>query len=97
MSWMVPHADGVVLTLRIVPRAARNEISGEMGNALKIRLQAPPVEGKANRALIAFLADALDVPRRAIASVSGETGRNKRVVVTGMTEAAVRRALGINP
>jgi len=86
-----------MLTLRIVPRASKNEVSGEMAGALKIRLQAPPVEGKANRALIDFLADVLDVPRRAIDIVSGETGRNKRVVIVGVTEAAVRRALAVNP
>lgn len=97
MSWITPHTGGVMLTLRIVPRASKNEVSGEMAGALKIRLQAPPVEGKANRALIDFLADVLDVPRRAIDIVSGETGRNKRVVIVGVTEAAVRRALAVNP
>ena len=94
MSWIVPHADGVLLTLRIVPRASKNEVSGEMAGALKIRLQAPPVEGKANRALIDFLADVLDVSRNALDIVSGETGRNKRVFVARVTEAAVRQALG---
>jgi len=97
MSWIAPHANGVMLTLRIVPRASKNEVSGEMAGALKIRLQAPPVEGKANRALIDFLADTLDVPRSAIDIVSGETGRNKRVLITSVTVASVRRALGIRP
>jgi len=97
MSWITSHAGGVVLTLRVVPRAAKNEVSGEMAGALKIRLQAPPVEGKANRALIDFLADALDIPRNAIGIVSGETGRIKRVVIAGVTVAAVRQALDISP
>ena len=94
MSWISRGADGVVLSVRVVPRASKNEVSGEMAGALKIRLQAPPVEGKANEALVDFLSDALGVSRTAIAIVSGRTGRNKRVAVSGVTEETVRRAMG---
>jgi uncharacterized protein (TIGR00251 family) len=94
MSWVTEQSGGVILNLRIVPRASKNEVAGEMGDALKIRLQAPPVEGKANKALIDFLSKALDVSRSAVTLVSGETDRNKRVVVAGISETAARQALG---
>jgi uncharacterized protein (TIGR00251 family) len=69
-----------------VPRASKNEIQGVHGDALKVRLQAPPVEGKANQALIRFLSDALNIPRSQLSIASGETGRNKAVLVTGVTK-----------
>ncbi|MBN1674825.1 MAG: YggU family protein [Kiritimatiellae bacterium] len=93
MSWISESAQGVVVSCRVVPRAARNEIQGLLGEALKVRLQAPPVEGKANEALVKFLAKTLGVPPRAVAILSGHTGRNKRVLLTGLTESAVRRRL----
>lgn len=95
MSWISESSTGVVLNVRVVPRASRNEVRGEMAGALKIRLQAPPVDGKANQALIDFLSDALNVPRSAIAIVSGGTGRNKRVAVARVREVAVRDLLGV--
>jgi hypothetical protein len=70
-----------------VPRASKNEIQGVHGDALKVRLQAPPVEGKANQALIRFLSDALDIPRSQLSIASGETGRNKAVLITSVTKA----------
>lgn len=97
MSWITENSGGVVMTLRVVPRASRNEVSGEHGDALKIRLQAPPVDGKANKALIDFLSDTLNVPGQAVTIVSGETGRNKRVTVSGVTEETARRRLGQPP
>jgi uncharacterized protein (TIGR00251 family) len=94
VSWLIPDEHGVVLNLRIVPRASRDEVGEEWGAALKIRLQAPPVEGKANRALIRFLADRLDVSPGHIELLSGETARTKRVRVEGMGAADVCRLLG---
>ena len=93
MSWISPGAGGVLLSIRVVPRASKNEVTGEHAGALKIRLRAPPVEGKANKALVDFLSETLSVSRSAITLVSGETGRNKRVAVAGVTEGAIRRAL----
>ena len=70
-------------------------MDGRRGDAVLIRLAAPPVEGAANDALIAFLADALDLPRRNIRIVSGETSRDKRVQVSGLDRAsALARLLG---
>lgn len=93
MPWLRTTPDGVVLNLRIVPRASKNEVAGTMGDTLKIRLQAPPVEGKANEALIRFLAEKLAVPARGVALLAGSTSRQKRVLVTGLDEPAIRARL----
>ena len=76
-------AGGVRLRIRLAPRASRNAVLGEHNNALKIALTAPPVDGKANQALIAFLARLLGVPKGAVRIVSGELSRDKLVEVTG--------------
>ena len=83
--------DGVELTVRVIPRARHTEISGERDGALVVRVAAPPVDGAANEALIAFFSAALRVPRRAIEIVSGERGRTKRIAIAGVTVEAVRR------
>ena len=92
-SWISPSTNGTVISLRIVPRSSKNEVCGELGDALKIKLQAPPVEGKANKALIEFLAKALDVPRNRISILAGDTGRNKRILVSGLPPTAIEQRL----
>ena len=86
--------DAVVLSIHVQPGASRSEVVGEHGDALKIRLAAPPVDGKANAALIAFVARALDVSRSQVELISGTASRQKRVRVTGASldkvEAAFR-------
>lgn len=95
MSWLDRAADGsVILTLHIQPGAKKTEITGLHGEALKIRLAAPPVDGKANAALIAFLAKACGVSKSAVALVSGDTCRAKRVRVTGADVATVEALVG---
>ena len=93
MDWLKQTAEGVEISIRAAPRAAKNAVQGVLGDALKIRLQAPPVEGKANEALVKFLAEVLDVPPRAVRLLSGETGRNKRVLVAGARLENVRQKL----
>jgi hypothetical protein len=93
MTWIKATPDGAILTIRVVPRASKNSIDGPLGDALKIRLQSPPVDGKANKELLRFLADTLDTAPSRIVLLSGETGRSKRVLVRGMDEAAVRTRL----
>jgi hypothetical protein len=95
MDWIRETAKGLLLPVRAAPRASKNEIQGVHGDALKIRLQAPPVEGKANAALIRFLSDALDIPRAQISLAAGETGRNKAVLITGISKAALLKKLGL--
>ena len=77
----------------MIPRAPRNRVDGLRGDAVLIRLAAPPVEGAANEALVAFLSDALDLPRRNLTIVSGETSRDKRVRIEGIDEATARTRL----
>ena len=85
--------DGCTLSVRVHPGARKNGVTGVHADALKIALTAPPVDGKANEALIAFLADALRVPRARIALVSGLTSRAKMVRITGKSAAEVAAAL----
>ncbi|NLR76489.1 DUF167 domain-containing protein [Leeia aquatica] len=86
-SWLRQAAPGEwILTLHIQPGAKRSEVVGVHGEALKIRLAAPPVDGKANAALLAFLATQLNIPQRQLELLSGETSRSKRVKVSGPDE-----------
>lgn len=85
MNWLKETERGVILNIRVVPRAARDGLAGLWQDAVKIRLQAPPVEGKANRALVRFLSRLLDVPPSSLQVVSGKNARQKRLFVTGMT------------
>ena len=91
MNWFQKTSDGVVLNIRVVPRASKTEVQGMLGEALKIRLRAPPVDGKANVALVKFLADTLGIARSNITLLSGEPGRVKRVLVRNMDEDGIRR------
>lgn len=78
------------LSVHVQPRAARTEVVGLHGTALKVRLHAPPVDGAANEALVALLAERLGVARREVRIVSGLASRAKTVEVDGTTEEAVR-------
>jgi uncharacterized protein len=89
-----PPAASAVLNIRVIPRSPRTRVDGRRGDAILVRLAAPPVDGAANEALIAFLSDALDVPRRDVTLVGGERSRDKRVRVAGLDEsAAIARLL----
>ena len=77
-----PHGRGVRFSVRVQPRASRNEIAGLHGAALKIRLTAPPVEGMANEALIDFLSETLKIARRNVCIVSGHSSRTKVIEVS---------------
>ena len=79
--------------MRVQPRASRTELAGRHGDALKVRLAAPPVDGAANEALARFLAERLDVSRSAVRLAAGATGRTKVLDVTGIGVAAAMRRL----
>ena len=81
MSWYQANAKGWVITLHIQPGAKSTEVVGLHGDALKIRLAAPPVDGKANAALCDFLATRLQVPKRDVEVIAGLTSRQKRVAI----------------
>jgi uncharacterized protein (TIGR00251 family) len=83
MSWYRKEGESIVLVLHIQPGAKRTEVSGLHGEALKIRLAAPPIEGRANEALLRFIADAFAVPLREVELLRGGQSRHKMVKVTG--------------
>jgi uncharacterized protein (TIGR00251 family) len=85
--------DGVTIPVRVAPRAGRTALDGVVEGALRVRLAAPPVEGAANRALVEFLANLLGVPKRHVAIVRGERGRQKLVQVRGLDADQVRQRL----
>jgi len=88
--WRREEGDGatlaLLLNLHVQPGARRTEVAGVHGDALKIRLAAPPVEGKANAALLRYLAEAFGVPQRAVTLVRGETSRQKTVRIAAPRE-----------
>ena len=93
MNYLQPTNDGVLLRIKLVPRASVNRIDGPHGDALKIRLNAPPVDGKANAALIEFLADELDVSRSSLAITAGETSRQKTIRIRGLDATTIQSRL----
>ena len=84
---------GVTFAVRVVPRASKDEIVGIHGDALKIRVTAPPVEGRANEALIAFLAKRLGVRKSQVEIVAGATSRRKMIRVIGLSLQGVKEHL----
>lgn len=90
----VSERDGsVVLAVRVQPRASKDEVAGEMGGALKVRLRAPAVEDRANEALVEFLAELLKTSRSAVSILSGERSRVKRIEIRGVTRQQVLNLL----
>jgi uncharacterized protein (TIGR00251 family) len=98
---MIPVRDtatGATFQVKVHPRARKNAITGVVGDALKLALSAPPADGRANEACIAFLAEFLNVARSSVTIAAGETSRQKLVRVAGLSAAQIqeklRRALG---
>jgi len=93
---LIPIRDtprGATFAVRVQPRARKNAIVGEIGDALKLALTAPPVEGRANEACIEFLAEFLKVPRSSITIAAGQSSRNKVIRVRGLTTTQVEERL----
>ena len=93
---MIPIHDivaGATFQVKVHPRARKNAITGVVGDALKVALTAPPVEGKANEACIKFLAEFLQVPRSSVTIAAGESSRQKLIRVAGMKAAEVEERL----
>jgi uncharacterized protein (TIGR00251 family) len=88
-------ADGIRFAIKVHPRAKRNAITGEVGDALKLSITAPPVGGKANEACIDFFAKLLRVPRSSVTIASGQNSRNKVIRVSGISADGIRNGLGI--
>jgi uncharacterized protein len=84
----------VTFAVKVHPRAKKNRITGEVGDALKLSLTAPPVDGKANEACIDFLAKLLEVPRSSVTIAAGQSGRNKVIRIARLSVQQVRERLG---
>jgi len=95
---MIPVRDtdaGATFAVKVHPRATKNAITGEVGDAIKLALTAPPVDGKANEACIEFFAKLLKVPRSSVTIAAGQTSRNKVIRVAGLSAEEVRKCLKI--
>jgi hypothetical protein len=85
---------GATFSVKVHPRANKDAITGILGDALKVAVTAPPVEGKANEACLRFFAELLRVPRSSISITAGEASRNKVIRVAGISAEVVRSRLG---
>jgi len=83
------HREGVVLALKVQPRASRNEIGEPLGAELKLKVTAPPVDSAANEAIVEFLAEVLGCPRGAVRLLRGQTSRHKQVLLVGLSAVVV--------
>jgi hypothetical protein len=93
---MIPiheSARGITFAVKVHPRARKNAITGVAGDALKLAINAPPVDGKANQAVIEFFAELFAIPRSSVTITSGETSRNKIVRISGLSRGAVEQRL----
>ena len=86
-------SDGATFQVKVQPRAKKSSIVGEVGEALKLALTAPPIEGRANQACVAFLAELLNVSRSSVTIAAGQSSRNKVIRVAGMTAKQVQERL----
>jgi len=85
--------NGITFEIKVHPRAKKNAITGEVGDALKVALTAPPIDGRANEACIEFFAKLLRVPRYSVTIASGQSSRNKVIRVAGLSAEEVRERL----
>ena len=85
--------NGATFQVKVQPRAKKNAIAGEVGEALKLAITAPPIEGRANQACIIFLAELLNVPRSSVTIAAGQSSRNKVIRVAGLSAAQVEERL----
>jgi len=93
---MIPvneSAKGITFAVKVHPRARKNAITGAVGDALKLALTAPPVEGRANQAVIEFFAELFAIPRSSVTIASGETSRNKVVRISGLNRTTLEQRL----
>lgn len=89
-------AAGVEIDVRLIPRSKKTQLGGEREGALVVRVAAPPVDDRANQALVAFLSEILHTPKQSIRIVGGEHTRKKRVMIAGLTAQAVRALISVS-
>ncbi|MBE9581247.1 MAG: YggU family protein [Proteobacteria bacterium] len=93
MLWIQETPDGVIFKITVQPRGSRNEIAGLQGDAMKIRLTAPPVEGAANKMCVEFLAKSLKMRKSVVEIVRGHASRSKKVLVRSATRKEIESLL----
>ena len=93
-AWLKPQPDGLLLAVKLQPRASKNEIIGALGEELRIKVTAPPVDAAANEALVRLLAETLDCPRGKVELIRGHTSRHKIIKLHGLTPEVVMAKLG---
>lgn len=96
MFAILENNTGVSFSVKVHPRAKKNAITGELGDALKLSLTTPPIEGRANQACIEFFAKLLNVPRSSVTIASGVSSRNKVIRILGVTGQYVRDRLTLS-
>lgn len=94
-AYLKPQGDGILLSIKVQPRASKNEIGEALGAELKVKVTAPPVDSAANEAVLRLLADVLDCPRGGVQLVRGNTSRHKQILIQRMTLEAVAAKLGV--
>ena len=93
-AYLKAQGDGVLLSIKVQPRASKNEIGEALGAELKVKVTAPPVDSAANEAVLRLLADVLGCPRGSVQLVRGNTSRHKQILIQRMTPDAVAAKLG---
>ena len=87
------HPEGTLLSIKVIPRASKNEVAEPLGAELKIKVTAPPVDSAANRAVIEFLAEELNTSKSNLTLLRGETARHKTILIKGLSPEQVANAL----
>ncbi|MEN6350599.1 MAG: DUF167 domain-containing protein [Syntrophomonas sp.] len=95
MLHYIEEAGGIRFEIKVQPRSSRNQIVGEHEGHLKIKLTAPPVDGEANQALIAFLSEFFKLPKKNVEIIKGETSRQKLVFIKGLTSEILLKKTGL--
>ena len=88
-------SEGVVINVRAQPRSSKAGLDGLLGDALKVRIRAAPVDGKANKELVETLADAFNLPKSRVSFKGGETSKTKRILLAGVSADEVRKIVSI--
>ncbi|MBO5939939.1 MAG: YggU family protein [Kiritimatiellae bacterium] len=94
MSYFTETAEGVVLNVKAQPRSSKAGVDGLLGEAVKVKIRCAPVDGKANKELTETLADAFGIPKSRVLFKSGETSKQKRILLAGVSSQEVRRIVG---
>lgn len=94
MAYLTETPEGTILNVKAQPRSSKAGVDGLIGDAVKVRVRCAPVDGKANKELVETLAEAFDLPKGRVVFKSGETSKQKRILLSGVTADEVRKVVG---